>query len=107
MASPTRRAETIDRALPLLGFGEVEHLHVGKLFRFTLEAPDPETARVRAEQLCDRLLANPVIERSTVEIAPAAGAGERDGPVSTGTAVSPGPAGTAGTAGPAGTGAAS
>jgi len=86
--------QTIERALPLLGFGEVEHLRVGKVFRFTLEAPDPESARARAEQLCDRLLANPVIERSTVVIAPAGGAGDRDSPVTVGTA---GTAGTGGT----------
>ncbi len=62
--------QTIERALPLLGFGDVEHMRVGKVFRFTLDAPDLGSARARAEQLCDRLLANPVIERSAVLVEP-------------------------------------
>lgn len=60
--------QTIERALPLLGFDGIEQMRVGKVFRFTLDAPDVEAARDRAEQLCDRLLANPVIERSAVVI---------------------------------------
>jgi phosphoribosylformylglycinamidine synthase PurS subunit len=78
--------QTIERALPLLGFGEVGHLRVGKVFRFTLEAPDLSSARTRAEQLCDRLLANPVIERSAVVVEPAGeAAGRADRPVPAGT----------------------
>ena len=75
--------QTIERSLPLLGFAGVEHLRVGKIFRFTLEAPDADTARDRAEQLCDRLLANPVIERSAVVVAPAGDGQHRDVPGST------------------------
>jgi phosphoribosylformylglycinamidine synthase PurS subunit len=63
--------QTIERALPLLGFAGVEHMRVGKVFRFTLDAPDADAARDRAAQLCDRLLANPVIERSEVVVVPA------------------------------------
>ncbi len=65
--------QTIERALPLLGFTGVEHVRVGKVFRFILDAPDMEVAREQAEQLCDRLLANPVIERSAVVIEPSGG----------------------------------
>jgi phosphoribosylformylglycinamidine synthase PurS subunit len=64
---------TIERALPLLGFEGVEQLRVGKVFRFTLEAPDIGVARETAERLCDQLLANPVIERSSVVIEAAVG----------------------------------
>jgi phosphoribosylformylglycinamidine synthase PurS subunit len=63
--------QTIERALPLLGFAGIGHVRVGKVFRFTLEAPDVDSARHEAEELCDRLLANPVIERSAVVIEPA------------------------------------
>jgi phosphoribosylformylglycinamidine synthase subunit PurS len=59
---------TIERALPALGFEGVHDVQVGKAFRFTVEAPDEAAARERAEQLSQRLLANPVIEASNVTV---------------------------------------
>ena len=59
---------TIERALPALGFEGVHDMQVGKAFRFTVEAPDEAAARERAEQLSQRLLANPVIEASSVTV---------------------------------------
>jgi phosphoribosylformylglycinamidine synthase len=59
---------TIERALPALGFGDVEGVRAGKLFRFSVEADDPATAAARAGELAHRLLANPVIEESSVEV---------------------------------------
>lgn len=41
---------------------------IGKYMELTLEAPDAATATAYAEQACDRLLANPVIETYRVEI---------------------------------------
>jgi phosphoribosylformylglycinamidine synthase len=60
---------TIERALPALGFDEVHHVRAGRSFRFELEAPDEPAARTRAEELAHRLLANPVIEESHLELA--------------------------------------
>jgi phosphoribosylformylglycinamidine synthase subunit PurS len=59
---------TIERALPALGFDGVEGVRVGKSIRFTIEAPDEDTARVRVTEMADRLLANPVIEDAAIEI---------------------------------------
>jgi phosphoribosylformylglycinamidine synthase PurS subunit len=76
---------TIERALVALGYEGVEGVRVGKLVRFVLEAPDVAAARAVAESLCDRLLANPVIERYAVRVAGegdadrAEGAGEAGG----------------------------
>jgi phosphoribosylformylglycinamidine synthase PurS subunit len=53
----------IERALPALGFGGVGEVSVGKAIRFTVEASDAAEARAVAGELCERLLANPVIER--------------------------------------------
>ncbi len=53
----------IERALPALGFAGVAEVAVGKAIRFVVEAPGPLEARAVAEELCERLLANPVIER--------------------------------------------
>jgi phosphoribosylformylglycinamidine synthase len=60
---------TIERALPALGFDEVHSMRAGRSFRFELEAPDEAQARARAEELAHRLLANPVIEESSLELA--------------------------------------
>jgi phosphoribosylformylglycinamidine synthase len=59
---------TIERALPALGFEGVHDVQVGKAFRFTVDAPDEASARAQAEQLSERLLANPVIETSSVTV---------------------------------------
>lgn len=59
---------TIERALPALGFSGVGEVRVGKAFRFDVEAPDPGTARTVAEQLCGRLLTNPVIEDAAITV---------------------------------------
>jgi phosphoribosylformylglycinamidine synthase len=65
---------TIERALPALGFGGVEGVRVGKAIRFTVEAPDEKTARQEATEMSLRLLANPVIEDSDVEVSAVVGA---------------------------------
>jgi len=59
---------TIERALPALGFDGVEGVSVGKAFRFSIDAPSDDDAAVRAGELAHRLLANPVIEDSTVTV---------------------------------------
>jgi phosphoribosylformylglycinamidine synthase PurS subunit len=59
---------TIQRALPALGFDGVEEVRVGKAIRFTVEASDATAATKQADELCQRLLANPVIEDTTVSV---------------------------------------
>ena len=59
---------TIERALPALGFDDVARVRAGRSFDFEVEAADEPTARRRAGELADRLLANPVIEHTTLEL---------------------------------------
>ena len=59
---------TIQRALPALGFDGVQDVRVGKAIRFTVEATDASAAGRHVEELCQRLLANPVIEDTTVSL---------------------------------------
>jgi phosphoribosylformylglycinamidine synthase subunit PurS len=61
---------TIEKALPALGFNSISAMRAGKSFRFEIEAPDEESARERAADLCRRLLTNPVIEDSEVTLNP-------------------------------------
>jgi phosphoribosylformylglycinamidine synthase subunit PurS len=59
---------TIQRALPALGFDGVQGVRVGKAIRFNVEAVDEAAARRQVDALCQRLLANPVIEDTAVTI---------------------------------------
>ena len=59
---------TIQRALPALGFDGVQEVRVGKAIRFNVEAADEAAARLQVDELCQRLLANPVIEDTAVTI---------------------------------------
>jgi phosphoribosylformylglycinamidine synthase len=43
-------------------------VRVGKSIRLAVEAPDEASARAQVEEMCKKLLANPVIEDFTVEI---------------------------------------
>ena len=53
---------TIERALPALGFSGVSGVRVGKSLRFVVEASGEAEARQQVEAMCERFLANPVIE---------------------------------------------
>ena len=49
-------------ALRQLGFEEVSSVRVGKYLELELEAPDRAQAEGRVDEMCRRLLANPVVE---------------------------------------------
>ncbi|HWN90952.1 MAG TPA: phosphoribosylformylglycinamidine synthase subunit PurS [Verrucomicrobiae bacterium] len=59
---------SVQRALHGLGFGEVQGLRVGKVLELELDGVVGEAARQRIEEMCARLLTNPVIEDYTVEV---------------------------------------
>jgi phosphoribosylformylglycinamidine synthase len=59
---------TIERALPALGFEGVEDVRVGKAIRFDIDASDESAARAEIDELCRRLLANPVIEEADISV---------------------------------------
>jgi phosphoribosylformylglycinamidine synthase PurS subunit len=50
------QGQAVERALPALGFEGVRNVHVGRLIE--LEVDDPS----RLGEMCERLLANPLIE---------------------------------------------
>lgn len=59
---------TIGGALGSLGFGGVLGVRSGRYFQVTLKAADPKDAAIQVDQMCARLLANPVIETYSFEI---------------------------------------
>jgi phosphoribosylformylglycinamidine synthase len=52
----------VERALPALGFAGVSHVHVGRLVE--LDVDD----RAQVEPMCEKLLANPLVEDYEIEI---------------------------------------
>jgi phosphoribosylformylglycinamidine synthase subunit PurS len=55
------QGKAVERALPALGFGGIGHVRVGRMVE--LEAEDP----AQLESLCEKLLANPLIEDYEIE----------------------------------------
>jgi phosphoribosylformylglycinamidine synthase len=55
------QGKAVERALPALGFEGVGHVRVGRMVE--LEAEDPG----RLAELCEKLLANPLIEDFEIE----------------------------------------
>ncbi len=55
------------RALHDLGYAEVDEVHFGRMIYLDLPDGDEEGTDERVEEMCRRLLANPVIEDWTVE----------------------------------------
>jgi phosphoribosylformylglycinamidine synthase len=65
---------TIAGALTSLGFDGVEAVRSGRFFQVRLAAKDESEARREVDQMCGRLLANPVIESYTFDLEPLGGA---------------------------------
>ena len=60
---------TVERALPALGYTNVTQVHIGKTIRLVVDARRRSArARAQVEEMCERLLANPVIEAYEVTI---------------------------------------
>ena len=59
---------SVQRALDGLGFHEVRDVRVGKVLDLDLDGESRDEARRRVEEMCARLLVNPVIEEFTVEV---------------------------------------
>ncbi|SIS84349.1 phosphoribosylformylglycinamidine synthase subunit PurS [Phaeovulum vinaykumarii] len=63
------QGEAVRHALGSLGFSGVEGVRMGKVIELELQATDAAQAEAEVRQMCERLLANTVIEKYTVEIA--------------------------------------
>lgn len=67
----------VQHALQTLGFPEVRDVRLGKLIELTLAETDPVRAQARLVAMCEKLLANLVIEEYRIEaILPDANAGK-------------------------------
>ena len=61
--------KAIHHALESLGFSGVADVRVGKVIDLELDAGSPEAAVEAAEEMCRKLLANPVMEDYEIQMA--------------------------------------
>jgi phosphoribosylformylglycinamidine synthase subunit PurS len=62
------QGEAVRHALGTLGFAGVQGVRQGKVIEIDLAETDPERAQAQADAMCERLLANTVIESYRVEV---------------------------------------
>jgi phosphoribosylformylglycinamidine synthase len=55
------QGKAVERALPALGFDGVANVHVGRLIELDIEDPS------QLEAMCEKLLANPLIEDYSIQ----------------------------------------
>ena len=68
----------VQSGLRHMGYETVEQVRIGKYIELRLSAVDEDTARQQLDRICDRLLANPVIENyrfDLIEVSVQMGAG--------------------------------
>ncbi len=56
------QGKTIHHALEMLGYKDIKSLRSGKFFELKLNFDDKEKAQVLVDEICKKLLANPVTE---------------------------------------------
>lgn len=67
------QGDTVRSALQMLGFEGLKDVRIGKFMVLTLNSLTKEEAAAQVEEMCRRLLANPVIEDYRYEVEGAAG----------------------------------
>ncbi len=62
------QGKAIQHALGSLGFGGVEGVRQGKVIELDLAETDPAKAKATLKEMCEKLLANTVIENYSIEV---------------------------------------
>ena len=65
------QGKAVQHALGALGFGGVDDVRQGKFIELELSETNAEAARDHVREMCEKLLANTVIENYEIEIAEA------------------------------------
>jgi phosphoribosylformylglycinamidine synthase PurS subunit len=64
------QGQAVERALPALGYEGVSKVRIGRLIELEVSDKAPEAATSSVREMCERLLANPLIESYHVEALP-------------------------------------
>lgn len=62
------QGKAIGEALARVGYDEVRSVRAGKTFDIEIEAADRATAEQRLNEVCDKLLANTIVEDYSFEL---------------------------------------
>ena len=62
------QGEAVSNALNGMGYDTVTAVRQGKLIELALQDTDPEEAEIKVKEMCEKLLANTMIESYAVEI---------------------------------------
>ena len=62
------QGKALEGGLAALGFSGIESVRQGKVFDIVLSGRDPETAKADLAAMCEKLLANTVIEDYAIEV---------------------------------------
>jgi phosphoribosylformylglycinamidine synthase len=62
------QGKAIERSLHTLGYAEVQDVRMGKYLELNVVASSHEAVAARIREMCEKLLANPVIEDYRFEI---------------------------------------
>lgn len=65
------QGKAIGEALARVGFSEVQAVRAGKTFDIELEARDAQAAENRLTEICEKLLANTIVEDFSFDLEPA------------------------------------
>lgn len=63
------QGKAIENSLRRLGYAEAKDVRVGKYIQMKLSTDDRKAASARVEEMCRKLLSNPVIEDARYEFA--------------------------------------
>ncbi|HEX3915962.1 MAG TPA: phosphoribosylformylglycinamidine synthase subunit PurS [Caulobacteraceae bacterium] len=63
------QGKAVESALHGLGWGGVDNVRIGRVIEFDLAAPDRTAAEAEVKAMCEKLLANTVIEGYRAEVA--------------------------------------
>ena len=61
------QGQAVEASLRQLGFA-VGEARIGRVVDVDIDAPDASTARAELERMCDRLLANPLVESYEIRV---------------------------------------
>jgi phosphoribosylformylglycinamidine synthase PurS subunit len=65
------QGDAVERALENLGFAGTKQVRVGRYLTLELEAPGEAQARAQLDEMCGKLLANPITEDYELKVSTA------------------------------------
>ena len=62
------QGRTVENALKSLGYDAVSQVRIGKVIEMSLVGSDTDSVRTQVSAMCEKLLANPVMESYRIEV---------------------------------------